>query len=71
MLKLKRKNDIQKKPNLSIPEFLQDKSKEKKGEIDLSFILDNKIEALKSGKSKKKLNILNIIIITSFFFNLF
>merc|ERR1711957_494794 len=35
LLKLKRKNDIQKKPNLSIPEFLQDKSKEKKGEIDL------------------------------------
>merc|ERR1712151_408433 len=44
-----------KKPNLAIPEFLQDKSKEK--EFDISIILDNKIEALKSfGEKDSKKN---------------
>jgi len=59
LLKLKRKNDLQninlqkKQNNLSIPDFLQDKNK-RKGAIDLSNILDDKIEALKSFNYEKE-----------------
>ena len=57
LLKKKRKNENLVKLDLKIPEFLQDKEKQK--EISLSTILDNKLEKLKSfgiensGKSKK------------------
>merc|ERR1712032_102915 len=58
LLKKKRQNEIEKQQNLSIPEFLQDKSKEKKEEFDFLSILDKKIEALKTygvqkGNEKK------------------
>jgi hypothetical protein len=53
LLKKKRSNQNYKQPNLSIPEFLQDKSQEKKDEYDFTSILDDKIKALNSCRFEK------------------
>jgi len=53
-LKKKRFNIKEKQENLSIPEFLQDKNKEKKEEFNFLSILDNKIEALKFFGNQKE-----------------
>ena len=53
-MKKKRFNIKEKQENLSIPEFLQDKNKEKKEEFNFLSILDNKIEALKFFGNQKE-----------------